>query len=33
MKMNNKAVLERLQAEIVLKLGKKLTQQEILDKS
>ncbi|GAG41472.1 unnamed protein product [marine sediment metagenome] len=32
-KMNNKIVLEKLQAEITLKLGKKLTQQEILDRS
>ena len=32
-KMNNKAVLEKLQAEITLKLGKKLPQQEILDRS
>ena len=32
-KMNNKTVLDKLQAEITLKLGKKLTQQEILDRS
>ena len=32
-KMNNKSGLEKLQAEIILKLGKKYTQQEILDKS
>ena len=32
-KMNNKSVLDKLQAEIILKLGKKFTQQEILDKS
>ncbi|MGV9173817.1 MAG: hypothetical protein ACOC44_14095 [Promethearchaeia archaeon] len=31
--MNNKTVLEKLQAKITLKLGKKLTQQEILDRS
>ncbi|MBN1215792.1 MAG: hypothetical protein JXA99_10185 [Candidatus Lokiarchaeota archaeon] len=31
-KMNNKIILEKLQAEIILKLGKKMTQQEILDK-
>ncbi len=32
-KMNNKGLLDKLQAEITLKLGKKLTLQEILDKS
>ncbi|MHA1845744.1 MAG: hypothetical protein ACTSWE_15925 [Promethearchaeota archaeon] len=32
-KMNNKTILDKLQAEITLKLGKKLTQQEILDRS
>ncbi len=32
-KMNEKKLLEKLQAKITLKLGKKLTQQEILDKS
>lgn len=32
-KMNQKKLLEKLQAKITLKLGKKLTQQEILDKS
>lgn len=32
-KMNNKIVLDKLQAEITLKLGKKITQQEILDRS
>lgn len=32
-KMNNKDLLDKLQAEITLKLGRKLTQQEILDKS
>ncbi len=32
-KMNNKSLLEKLQAEIVLKLGKKVSQQEILDRS
>ncbi|MHA1272212.1 MAG: hypothetical protein ACTSQS_02130 [Promethearchaeota archaeon] len=31
--MNNKTILDKLQAEITLKLGKKLTQQEILDRS
>jgi hypothetical protein len=32
-KMNNKSVLDKLQAEITLKVGKKYTQQEILDRS
>ena len=32
-KMNNKSLLDKLQAEITIKLGRKLTQQEILDKS
>ncbi len=32
-KLNNKSLLERLQAEVTLKLGKKISQQEILDKS
>lgn len=32
-KLNNKRLLEKLQAEITLKLGKKISQQEILDKS
>ncbi|MHA1337785.1 MAG: hypothetical protein ACTSPW_18910 [Promethearchaeota archaeon] len=32
-KMNNKETLEKIQAEIVLRLGKKISQQEILDKS
>jgi hypothetical protein len=32
-KMNNKNLLEKLQAEIILKLGKKISQQEILDRS
>jgi hypothetical protein len=32
-KMNNKKLLEKLQAKITLNLGKKLTQQELLDKS
>lgn len=32
-KMNNKSLLEKLQAEIILKLGKKISQQEILDRS
>lgn len=32
-KMNKKALLEKLQAEITLKLGKKISQQDILDKS
>lgn len=32
-KMNKKKLLDKLQAKITLKLGKKLTQQEILDKS
>jgi len=32
-KMNNKSLLEKLQAEITLKIGKKMSQQDILDKS
>ena len=32
-KINNKSLLEKLQAEITLKLGKKMSQQDILDKS
>jgi len=32
-KMNKKNLLEKLQAEITLRLGKKISQQEILDKS
>ena len=32
-KLNNKRLLEKLQAEITLKLGKKMSQQELLDKS
>jgi len=32
-KLNNKSLLEKLQANITLKLGKKISQQEILDKS
>ncbi|TXT63517.1 MAG: hypothetical protein BAJALOKI1v1_710012 [Promethearchaeota archaeon] len=32
-KMNNKELLEKLQAKITLRLGKKPTQQELLDKS
>ncbi|MBD3194415.1 MAG: hypothetical protein GF317_05120 [Candidatus Lokiarchaeota archaeon] len=32
-KMNEKKLLEKLQAQLTLKIGKKLTQQEILDKS
>jgi hypothetical protein len=32
-KMNKKRLLEKLQAEITLKLGKKMSQQDILDKS
>jgi hypothetical protein len=32
-KLNNKRLLEKLQAEITLKLGKKISQQEILDSS
>ncbi|MHA1461019.1 MAG: hypothetical protein ACTSO8_06015 [Promethearchaeota archaeon] len=32
-KMNKKALLEKLQAEITLKVGKKMSQQDILDKS
>lgn len=32
-KMKNKIILEKLQAKITLKLGKKVTQQEILDRS
>ena len=32
MKLNKKRLLEKLQAEITLRLGKKISQQEILDK-
>lgn len=32
-KMNNKSLLEKLQAEITLKIGKKMSQQDLLDKS
>ncbi len=32
-KLNNKILLEKLQAEITLKLGKKMSQQDVLDKS
>ncbi len=32
-KMNKKDLLEKLQAEITLRLGKKMSQQDILDKS
>lgn len=32
-KMNNKKLLDKLQAELTLRLGKKVTQQEILDRS
>jgi len=32
-KLNNKSLLEKIQAELVLKLGKKISQQDILDKS
>jgi len=32
-KLNNKSLLERLQAELTLKLGNKISQQEVLDKS
>ena len=32
-KLNTKSLLEKLQAEITLKLGKKMSQQELLDKS
>jgi hypothetical protein len=32
-KMNNKSLLEKLQAEITLRIGKKMSQQDILDKS
>ncbi|MHA1729608.1 MAG: hypothetical protein ACTSWY_12900 [Promethearchaeota archaeon] len=32
-KLNNKGLLEKLQAEITLRLGKKMSQQEVLDKS
>ncbi|HEY0087724.1 MAG TPA: hypothetical protein VGB37_02705 [Candidatus Lokiarchaeia archaeon] len=32
-KLNNKSLLEKFQAKITLKLGKKISQQEILDKS
>ncbi|MHA1255324.1 MAG: hypothetical protein ACTSPS_06955 [Promethearchaeota archaeon] len=31
--MNKKSLLEKLQAEITLRIGKKISQQEILDKS
>ena len=31
-KLNKKSLLEKLQAEITLKIGKKISQQEILDK-
>lgn len=31
--MNNKKLLDKLQAELTLRLGKKVTQQEILDRS
>ena len=31
--LNNKILLEKLQAEITLKLGKKISQQDLLDKS
>ncbi len=33
LKLNNKSLLEKLQAEITLKLGKKMSQLELLDKS
>lgn len=32
-KLNNKSLLEKMQAEITLKTGKKISQQDILDKS
>ena len=32
-KLHNKSLLEKLQAEITLKLGKKISQQDVLDKS
>jgi len=32
-KMNNKSLLEKLQADITLRLGRKMSQQDILDKS
>jgi len=32
-KMNKKDLLEKLQAEITLKIGKKMSQQDILDKT
>ncbi|MHA1491365.1 MAG: hypothetical protein ACTSRI_17145 [Promethearchaeota archaeon] len=32
-KMNNKSLLEKLQAKITLRIGKKMSQQDILDKS
>ena len=32
-KLNKKSLLEKLQAKITLKIGKKISQQEILDKS
>lgn len=31
--MNNKSLLEKLQAQITLRLGKKISQQDLLDKS
>ena len=33
LKLNNKSLLEKVQAEITLKLGKKISQQDILDNS
>ncbi len=33
LKLNNKSLLEKLQAEITLKLGKKISQQDKLDNS
>lgn len=32
-KMNNKSLLEKLQAKITLRIGRKISQQDILDKS
>ena len=32
-KLNNKSLLEKLQAKITLRLGKKISQQDVLDKS
>ena len=32
-KLNNKSLLDKLQTEITLRLGKKMSQQDVLDKS